>query len=138
MADDGGLAEARSLAGRRGHIAWRLHPPTLRALGLRRKISIGGSAWPIVRLLAWLRFLRGTPLDPFGYAAVRRVEQRLAGQYRQAIDRVLGGLTADQWETAIGIANLPDEVRGYEDLKLARAAAYREEMAAALNGLVGR
>lgn len=138
MTDEGGLAEARRLAGPRGRLAWRLHPPILRALGLRRKISVGSWAWPVVRLLASARFLRGTPLDPFGYAALRRVEQRLAAEYRQAIDRVLGVLTADQWEAALEIANLPDAVRGYEDLKLARAAAYREKLAAALNGLVGR
>ncbi len=135
MTDEDGLAAAREVAGETGRLAWRLHPPILRALGLRRKIAIGFGASPLVRLLAKGRVLRGTPFDPFGYAAVRRVERALPGEYRAAIEEVLEALDVDHFEAAVALAALPDSVRGYEDLKLERAAAYREKLAEALAAL---
>ncbi|MCR9092741.1 MAG: indolepyruvate ferredoxin oxidoreductase family protein [bacterium] len=131
MTNPDGLAAAREVAGENGRIAWRLHPPILRALGLRTKIRVGFGAAPLVRLLAKGRFLRGTPFDVFGYAEVRRVERALPGEYRNAIEEVLEGLDAPSLEAAVALASLPDSVRGYEDLKLERAAAYREKLAEA-------
>jgi indolepyruvate ferredoxin oxidoreductase len=128
MVDADGMAAAREFAGAGGRIAWKLHPPILRALGLRRKISIGEWAAPLVRLLARGRMLRGTPLDVFGYAEIRRVEEALAREYREAVDRLLGRLSELNFESAIAMARLPDQVRGYEDLKLKRVAAYREAL----------
>ncbi len=132
MTCEDGLAAARELAGETGRLAWRLHPPILRALWLRKKIAIGFGAAPLVRLLAKGRVLRGTPFDVFGYAEVRRVERVLAGEYRSAIEEAIEGLDAERLEAAIDLAALPDSVRGYEDLKLARVAAYREKLAHAL------
>jgi len=43
------------------------------------------------------------------------------------------GLTPVNHDEAVAIAALPDQVRGYEDIKLRRAAAYRAELAARLN-----
>jgi indolepyruvate ferredoxin oxidoreductase len=47
----------------------------------------------------------------------RRWERRLIGWYRSQIDAVLPQLTADNHETAVAIAALPDGIRGYEDVK---------------------
>ncbi len=135
MTNADGLAAAREVAGASGRITWRLHPPIFRALGLKKKIRIGFRAWPLIRLLAGLRFLRGTPFDVFGYAEVRRVERELVGEYRRAITEVLEGLDAEKLDRAVELAALPDMVRGYEELKLERAAAYREKLAEALRGL---
>ena len=129
MTNEHGLAAVREVAGDRGRIAWRLHPPILRALGLKRKIRVGFWAWPLVRLLAKARFLRGTPFDLFGYAEVRRVERALPGEYRELIEELLEALDAEGLESAITLALLPDEIRGYEDLKLARVQAYRDKLA---------
>lgn len=135
MTNAEGLAAAREVAGESGRIAWRLHPPLLRALGLRRKIRVGFWAWPLIRLLAGARFLRGTLFDPFGFAAVRRLERALPGEYREAIEECLETLDADRLEAAIALAALPDAVRGYERLKLERAAAYRDKLAEARRAL---
>ena len=136
MTDEDGTAAARSVAGGQGRIAWRLHPPILRAMGLRKKIAIGAWATPLVRALARLRFLRGTPFDLFGYAEVRREERRLPGEYTAVIDRILPLLTRENHASAIALAELPDRVRGYEHIKLARIAEYREAMAQAESELV--
>lgn len=132
MLDPDGQAAARELAERGDRIAWKLHPPILRALGLRRKISIGLWARPLVRVLAAARFLRGSALDPFGWAEVRRLERALPGEYVEAIDRVLPRLTPERLDAAVALAELPDRVRGYEHLKLERAVAYRRALAEAL------
>src|SRR2546428_9494493 len=61
---------------------YNLHPPVLRALGVTRKIKLGTWFDSIFGVLAGMKALRGTWLDPFGFAAVRRVERQLPGEYR--------------------------------------------------------
>jgi indolepyruvate ferredoxin oxidoreductase len=131
MTDEDGLAAARKIAGPDGRIAWKLHPPALRALGMQRKITIGPSARPLIWLLAAGRSLRGSIFDPFGWAEVRRVERKLAATYREAICEVIEALAERSFDAAVELARLPDEVRGYEDLKLERAAAYQSKLEAA-------
>ncbi|MEV6832409.1 indolepyruvate ferredoxin oxidoreductase family protein [Amycolatopsis sp. NPDC051102] len=109
--------------------AYRLHPPVLRALGMRRKISLGPWFRPAFRLLHALRRLRGTRFDPFGRAEVRRVERELIEDYRSV---VLQALRAGDAGRARALAELPDLVRGYEDVKLANVARYRERQAEVL------
>jgi indolepyruvate ferredoxin oxidoreductase len=129
MLDPEGLAPARRVAAGGGRIAWRLHPPLLRALGLRRKIAVGTWAAPLFRLLAAARFLRGTPFDPFGRARMRRIERALPAEYRSALDTVLAHLKPERLDDAVAIARLPQEIRGYEHLKLARVNHYRQRLA---------
>ena len=45
-------------------------------------------------VLSRFKWLRGTPLDPFGYTAERRMERALIADYEQDMDRVIGGLSA--------------------------------------------
>ncbi|WP_228431026.1 DUF6537 domain-containing protein [Baekduia soli] len=113
-----------------------LHPPLLRALGLRRKLKFGRWAFPALRGLAAMRRLRGTRMDVFGLPRVRRVERALPGEYRALVERSLERLTPATHATVARIADLPDVVRGYEDIKLAnvetfhrRAAALEQELA---------
>ncbi len=135
MTDTEGLAEARRLVDAGGRLSWKLHPPMLRALGMDSKIDIGSWAEPGVKLLAKGKRLRGTRLDPFGRAHVRRVERELPDEYIAAVDRALGVLSADNLSAVIAVAALPDLVRGYEDIKLANVDRYRSALAAALGSL---
>jgi indolepyruvate ferredoxin oxidoreductase len=107
-------------------VRYQLHPPLLRSLGLRRKLSLGTWVEGIFRLLVRMRRLRGTALDPFGYARVRRVERALVDEYRAMVERVLHGLAPESHERAVRIASLPDIVRGYEDVKLGNVRRFRE------------
>ena len=124
-----GRAAAEALAATGGSVRYRLHPPILRALGWRRKIALGRWSHPMFRLLRASRRLRGTVADPFRWAQVRREERRLPEEYRVALTVAFNRLGADQMDTAIAIAELPDVVRGYEDLKLRRMAEFRERLA---------
>jgi indolepyruvate ferredoxin oxidoreductase len=102
-------------------IHYHLHPPLLRALGMRRKLRLGRWFEGALRLLAGLRVLRGTPLDPFGGAAVRRLERRLIGWYRSALDEALPRLRPETHRRVAELAALPDDIRGYERLKVESA-----------------
>jgi indolepyruvate ferredoxin oxidoreductase len=109
--------------------AYRLHPPVLRTLGMRSKVSLGPWFRPAFHSLVAMRRLRGTPFDPFGRTEVRRVERALVAEYRDVISQLAGGLTAGNHDLAVEIAGLPDMVRGYEEIKLRNVRAYRERMA---------
>jgi len=99
-------------------VSFHLHPPLLRALGLKRKLKLGRWFAPCLSLLQHGRRLRGTPFDPFGYAHVRRVERALPRLYISHVDRALDRLSPETLPVALEIARLPDLVRGYEQIKL--------------------
>jgi indolepyruvate ferredoxin oxidoreductase len=105
---------------------WHLHPPLLRALGLKKKLRLGAWFAPAFKILKSMKGLRGTRLDPFGYAEVRRVERALIGEYRQLLETALVRLTPVTHETARALAELPDEIRGYEHIKLENVARFRD------------
>ena len=109
-------------------IHYRLHPPVLRALGMRNKISLGPWFRPVFRFLAASRRLRGTAIDPFGRAEVRRVERALVGEYVAVVDALLPTLGTLDRAACLELASLPDLVRGYEDVKLASVERYRVRM----------
>ena len=101
---------------------------------MKRKLSIrAGVGSPMMRVLAAGKRVRGTRLDPFGYAEVRRVERALIREYEAAMAIVFDRLRAASIETdeALRIASLPQAVRGYEHRKLERAATCRAELARA-------
>ncbi len=128
MTDPGGLAALGELDAEPVAVAWRLHPPMLRSMGLQHKITIGAWATPAIRALARAKVVRGTPLDPFRWAEVRRVERALPKEYVGAIDRVLAGLSIVNLPAAIELAGLADLVRGYEQIKLANVERFRQAL----------
>ncbi len=110
-------------------LRYRLHPPFLRALGRQQKVAFGAWARPVLRGLAAAKGLRGTPFDPFGHTEVRRTERSLRDSYRAMVASLTEGLTALSYDTAVAAADAADLVRGYEQVKLANVARYRERLA---------
>ena len=108
--------------------AFNLHPPLLRALGLKRKLRLGMWFAPMLKALRALRSLRRTPLNIFGYARVRRVERQLIGEYRQLIELLLVDLDEGNYPIAVQIAELPDLIRGYEDIKLTSVDEFHRQV----------
>ncbi|TMA31284.1 MAG: indolepyruvate ferredoxin oxidoreductase family protein [Deltaproteobacteria bacterium] len=72
---------------------------------------------PALRVLAKLKFVRGTPLNVFGRTAHRRLEQQLCRDYEATIDALLEGLGAGNLDIAVEIASLPEHVRGFEQVR---------------------
>ena len=98
-------------------VSYHLHPPLLRAWGLDRKLRLGPWFRPILRIMARCRFLRGTPFDPFGYTAARREERALVTWYESLLDQALAVLTPENYPEVSELLRLPDEIRGYEQVK---------------------
>ena len=117
---------------RRG-LTYHLHPPLLRKFGLDRKLELGEWFTPVFRLLHAMRGLRGTPFDPFGRDQVRHAERELIGWYRGLMGDALVSLTPETYERSIELAQVPDLIRGYEQLKMGniqRAKARAAELLA--------
>ena len=111
-------------------LSYNLHPPMLRAFGLKEKLKLGPWFGSVFQVLARMKVLRGTPLDPFGFAAVRRVERQLVGEYRALVEKALVGLSPESYERAVKLAGLPDVIRGYEEIKLRNVQRFRDEVRA--------
>ena len=104
----------------------------LRTWGMKQKLTIGPKTAPALRALARGKRLRGTALDPFGRAHVRRLERELIIEYEDVISELCASLTEDNMAIAVRVASLPDLVRGYEGLKVRRIGEYRVELGRAL------
>ncbi len=107
-----------------------LHPPLLRAMGLSRKIRLGSWSLPLLYALRAGRRLRGTPLDPFGRAQVRRVEQALPGEYLALMEEALAMLQESSHAQIVAISEQAELIRGYEQIKLAGVQRWRAASAA--------
>ena len=80
-------------------------------------------------MLRPMKRLRGTLADPFRWAEVRKLERAMIPEFEDALDTLVKGLTPQNLDDAVAIASLPDQVRGYEHIKLERAKKYRTEQA---------
>ncbi len=138
-------AGAEAVVGTGAKITWKLDPPMLKALGPVAKLRLlarGGSGsastkisvpakfgTPVMRGLLKMRHLRGSAKDPFGRAEVRKVERALIVEYREALQTILPLVTDHNINEAISISALAMDVRGFEDIKLERAAIMRRALA---------
>jgi indolepyruvate ferredoxin oxidoreductase len=110
-------------------LTYKLHPPTLKALGRTTKIGLGPRSHFALRMLSRGKRLRGTVFDPFGYTNMRRLERGLAAHYEQLITDLAGDLSSSNYQHAVAVADAADLVRGYEDVKMASLHRYRNRLA---------
>ncbi len=95
--------------------------------GEPRKRQFGAWMLKAFGVLAKFKFLRGTPLDVFGYSAERKVELALIDDYEQSLDYLLKEINADNYRTAVALAELPEQIRGYGHVKERSLAKVREQ-----------
>ncbi len=107
----------------------RTDPRTHRA----SKIDVGPWILPLLRLLAGMKFLRETPLDPFGWTAERRLERRLRDQYLRTVAELCSQLTVANRRECISQAEAPLGIRGFGVVKRPGA----EELLARLSSSQG-
>jgi indolepyruvate ferredoxin oxidoreductase len=101
-------------------IALHMAPPILsgtNAAGEPGKRSFGPWIMPVLSVLARLKVLRGTPLDPFGRTRERRMERRLIADYEETVRLLVARLDAGNHALAVEIAKLPDAIRGFGHVK---------------------
>jgi indolepyruvate ferredoxin oxidoreductase len=120
-------------------IEFHLAPPWLsgsrRDGGRPRKRRFGQWMLRVFGVLARLRGLRGTPFDPFGYSADRRLERQLIRAYEARVEELLGKISAENHSLALAIASIPDGIRGFGHVKRAHVEAAREKEAELLQAM---
>lgn len=107
----------------------RLDPAT----GRPKKRKFGPWMLAALRVLAQFKALRGTAFDPFGYSAERKAERALIADYEQTMAMVADGLTTENYDEALAICRVPEEIRGYgpvKDTAMAAASALQLELIA--------
>ena len=110
-------------------LTFHLAPPFLNRpdpdSGEPKKRSFGPWLMPVLRILARLKVLRGTPFDVFGHTAERRTERQLIREYEDDVAHLLGALDPKKAALILEIARLPEMVRGYGPVKQRSVDAYR-------------
>jgi indolepyruvate ferredoxin oxidoreductase len=110
-------------------LEFHLAPPLLGKrdphTGHLRKSRFGPWMMRAFRLLATLRWVRGTALDPFGRSAERRTERALIDEYEVTVDALVRELSARNHDIAVQIAELPESIRGFGHVKDANLEAAR-------------
>ena len=130
--------------GEGARLSVQLAPPLLSRIdpdtGRPRKMTFGPWIFPLFSGLARLKGLRGTWFDPFGWTAERRMERRLIDGYIVLIERILQSLADGNYDKAVALAALPEEVSGFGPVKAAKveAARAKEEKLMAAFEEVGR
>ncbi|MBF9033393.1 indolepyruvate ferredoxin oxidoreductase family protein [Rhodobacterales bacterium HKCCE2091] len=117
-------------------LTYHLAPPLLPGTdpaGRPKKRAFGPWVERLWGPLAAMKRLRGTPFDPFGYSAERRMERSLIRQYEADMDEVLPKLAPATADAIRALAELPLQVRGFGPVKARnaeRAARQREDLLA--------
>ena len=112
----------------RFHFSVPLFAGTDPATGRPRKREYGGWMLPLLRVLARLKFLRGTPFDIFGRSRERRVERQLIADYERLVDEVLADLCPEKHDQAVAILALAESIRGYGFIKDRSIERYEREL----------
>jgi indolepyruvate ferredoxin oxidoreductase len=104
-------------------LVFHLAPPLLARrdphTGIPRKRAFGAWVLPVLKLLSRLKGLRGTAFDLFGYSAERRAERMLIAEYEHTVEELLDGLCQANYDDAVALASLPEQVRGFGHIKAA-------------------
>ena len=110
-------------------IRFHLAPPLLAkadpATGRVGKRSYGPWMMRVLRALSALKGVRGTAFDPFAGSEERKTERQLLADYEADIELLLARLDATTLATAIELAALPEEVRGFGHVKAASVQRMR-------------
>jgi indolepyruvate ferredoxin oxidoreductase len=117
------------------HLAPPFIPAKTDARGRPRKRAFGQWMQTPLKVLARLKFLRGTPFDLFGYAAERRAERELIAWYERQIGTILDKIAPERRSDLLAIAKAPMDIRGYGPMKEAAIPKVKAEVARLLEGL---
>ena len=85
--------------------------------GQLQKMEFGPWILHLFRVMEKMKFLRGTPFDIFGYSAERRMERQLIKDYKKLLESLLTSLTPRNYEIAVKLASIPEDIRGYGHVK---------------------
>jgi indolepyruvate ferredoxin oxidoreductase len=116
----------------RYHFAPPLWVKPDKVTGAPVKRTYGAWMRPVLKMLAKLKGLRGTWLDPFGHTEERQLERRLITDYERTVEELERGLRVDNLDLAVEVATLPATIRGYGHVKRKNIGAAKTREAALL------
>uniref|UniRef100_UPI003A927BDE indolepyruvate ferredoxin oxidoreductase family protein n=1 Tax=Marinobacter segnicrescens TaxID=430453 RepID=UPI003A927BDE len=112
-------------------VHFHLAPPLMNrgtdAQGRPKKRKFGPWMFRAFKVLARLRSLRGTPIDPFRYSADRKLDRAMLKDYQALVNRIQKELNANNYDTFLQLAELPADVRGYGPVREQAAKAIRDK-----------
>jgi indolepyruvate ferredoxin oxidoreductase len=132
---DGSFAKqvAAAFEGEGLRYEFHLAPPLLARkdpqTGVPRKMSFGPWLMGAFKVLATFKGLRGTPLDVFGYTHERKVERQLVRDFEALLGEILAKLSPENHAVAVGLANVPQKIKGFGHIKARNLDAAKKEQA---------
>ena len=126
-----------------GNYSLRFHlaPPLLSKVnaetGKVTKREFGMWVMYLFRLLAKLKWMRGTRLDLFALTKERRLEREDLARFETDLEEICAGLSADNYRTAVELAKLPEKLRGYGHIKARNREALLRRRTQLLNEFQG-
>jgi indolepyruvate ferredoxin oxidoreductase len=137
-ADPAFLRQVRNeVAGEHLRLKFHLAPPLFarkdKVTGVPKKMTLGPWMLPVFRMLARFKFLRGTAFDIFGYSQERRAERKLVADYEALLGETIAKLTLENHHIAVGLANIPEKIRGFGHVKARHLVAAKADEAALLD-----
>lgn len=112
-------------------IRFNMAPPIISKRGpdgRERKRQFGPWVFKLFHVLAWMKGVRGTPFDIFGYTAHRRMERKLGYEYEALVDQLLPVLNAENADQLATIARAYEDVKGYGIVKEGKLETVREKV----------
>ncbi|MBV8838654.1 MAG: indolepyruvate ferredoxin oxidoreductase family protein, partial [Alphaproteobacteria bacterium] len=117
-------------------LRFHLAPPLIarkdKVTGVAKKMTFGPWMLPAFRLLAKFKGLRGSALDVFGYSEERRTERKLITDYEALLAEIIARLTPENHALAVGLASIPEKIRGFGHVKARHLVAAKADEAALL------
>jgi indolepyruvate ferredoxin oxidoreductase len=117
-------------------LKFHLAPPVLNKpdprTGEASKSEFGPWVMTAFRVLAKLKFLRGTAFDLFGLTEERRLERQLIVDYERTIAELLERLDRGNHDLAVAIAQVPERIRGFGHVKRRHLAQAKQAEASLL------
>ncbi len=114
-------------------IELHLAPPLLArrdpATGEPKKMVFGPWILSVLGVVARFKHFRGRWMDPFGKSAERKLERQMIDDYLKLLETIGERLTGDNHATAVELALLPLDVRGFGHVKLAAYETFKARQA---------
>ncbi|NKB34408.1 MAG: indolepyruvate ferredoxin oxidoreductase family protein [Pseudomonadales bacterium] len=105
--------------------------------GNPRKLKFPGLTLTLFKLLAKMRFLRGSMFDLVGYSSERKEERQAIHEFKSLVFQIFDELKEDNYDVAVELACLPQQVRGFGHVKaknLKQALVRQEHLLKKLRG----
>jgi indolepyruvate ferredoxin oxidoreductase len=108
-------------------VRYHLHPPTLRRMGLKRKLPMGKPYAMGFAALEKMKRLRGTRLDVFGYDPDRKTERAMIVEYERLVEDAVVDERLE-YSTRVRLADSVMSVKGYAEIKERAVEEWRAEV----------